>query len=131
MIKTPKAEDPDPVKKLENYLQELLKQKKRLQDSAIDNTLEKVQEKFFDIMGPLLKLWVMNEPVNSVSGKSSTAEMDTMLELLEKIMLLIGQCNNKIIQDRRKEVFLGVTGTSPSQVASILKEKAAFLQKHY
>ena len=131
MIKTPKTEDPDPVKKLENYLQELLKQKKRLQDSAIDNTLEKVQEKFFDIMGPLLKLWVMNEPVNSVSGNSSTAEMDTMLELLEKIMLLIGQCNNKIIQDRRKEVFLGVTGTSPSQVASILKEKAAFLQKHY
>ena len=131
MIKTPKTEDPDPVKKLENYLQELLKQKKRLQDSAIDNTLEKVQEKFFDIMGPLLKLWVMNEPVNSVSGNSSTAEMDTMLELLEKIMLLIGQCNNRIIQDRRKEVFLGVTGTSPSQVASILKEKAAFLQKHY
>ena len=27
-------------------------------------------------------------------------------------------------------MFLGVTGTSPSQVASILKEKAAFLQKH-
>ena len=73
----------------------------------------------------------MNEPLNSVSDSSSTAEMDTVLELLEKIMLLIGQCNNKIIQDRRKEVFLGVTGTSPSQVASILKEKAAFLQKHY
>ena len=27
-------------------------------------------------------------------------------------------------------MFLGVTGTSPSQVASILKEKTAFLQKH-
>ena len=110
MIKTPKRENPDPVKKLENYLQELLKQKKRLQDSAIDNTLEMVQGKFFYIMGPLLKLSVMNEPVNSVSDSSSTAEMDTVLELLEKIMLLIGQCNNKITQDRRKEVFLGVTG---------------------
>ena len=52
----------------------------------------------------------MNEPLNSVSDSSSTAEMDTVLELLEKIMLLIGQCNNKITQDRRKEVFLGVTG---------------------
>ena len=72
----------------------------------------------------------MNEPLNSISGSSSTAEMDTVLKLLEKITLLIGQCNNKITQDKRKEVFLGVTGTSPSQVALILKEKTAFLQKH-
>ena len=45
-------------------------------------------------------------------------------------MLLIGQCNNTITYERRKNVLLGVTGTSSSQVASMLKEKAAFLQKH-
>ena len=31
---------------------------------------------------------------------------------------------------KRKNVSLGVTGTPSSQVASMLKEKAAFLQKH-
>ena len=45
-------------------------------------------------------------------------------------MLLIGQCNNTITYERKKNVLLGVTGTSPSQVASLLKEKVAFLQKH-
>ena len=45
-------------------------------------------------------------------------------------MLLIGQCNNTITYERRKNVLLGITGTSSSQVASMLKEKVAFLQKH-
>ena len=54
-----------------------MKQKKRSQDIAIDNTLEKVQDKLLDIMGPLSKLRVMIEQVNSGSGSSSTVEMDT------------------------------------------------------
>ena len=56
--------------------------------------------------------------------------MDTVLELLEKTVLLIGQCNNTITYERRKNVLLGVTRASLSQVASMLKEKTAFLQKH-
>ena len=98
LIKTPRPENLDPVQKLDDYLQELLKQKKRPQDIAVDNTLEKVQDKVLDIMRPLSKLWVMVEQVNlgSASGSSSTVEMDTVLELLEKTVLLIGQCNNTI-----------------------------------
>ena len=68
--------------------------------------------------------------VNSGSGTSSTLEMDTVLELLEKTVLLIGQCNNTITYEKRKNVLLGFTGTFSSRVASMLKEKAVFLQKH-
>ena len=81
-------------------------------------------------MGPLSKLWVVIEQVNSGSGSSSTVEMDTVLKPLEKTVLLIGQCNNTITYQRKKNVLLGVTGTSSSQAASMLIEKAAFLQKH-
>ena len=79
LIKTPRPENLDPVKKLDDYLQMLLKQKKRPQDIAVDNTLEKVEDKFLDTMGPLSKLWFMVEQVNSVSasGGSSTIEMNT------------------------------------------------------
>ena len=42
LIQTPRPENLHPVKKLDEYLQDLLKQKKRPQDIAIDNTLEKV-----------------------------------------------------------------------------------------
>ena len=61
MIETPTPEDLDPVKKLDDYQLEFLKQEKRPQDSTVDNTLEKVQEKVLDVMGSLSKLWVMVE----------------------------------------------------------------------
>ena len=44
LMKAPRPENLDPVKKLDDYLQELLKQKKRSQDKVLD------------IMGPLSKL---------------------------------------------------------------------------
>ena len=56
LIKTPRPENLDPVKKMDDYLQELLKQKKRPQDVAIDSTLEKGQDKVFNIMGTRPKL---------------------------------------------------------------------------
>ena len=56
LIKTPRPDNLDPVKKLDDYLQELLKQKKSPQDIVIDNILEKVQDKVLDIMGRLSKL---------------------------------------------------------------------------
>ena len=52
-IKTPRPENVDPVKKQDDYLQELLKQKKRPQDIVTGNTLEKIQDKVLNIMGPL------------------------------------------------------------------------------
>ena len=130
MIKTPRPENLELVKKLDDYLQELLKQKKRPQNIVTGNPLEKVQDKVLDITRSLSKLWVMIVQGNSSRGSSSTVEMDTVLELLEKTVLLIGQCNNTITYERRKNVLLGVTGTSSSQVSSMLEEKAAFRQKH-
>ena len=58
---------------------------------------------------------------NSGRGSSSTVEMDTVLELLEKTVLLIGNLINSITYERRKNVLLGVTGTSSSQVSSMLE----------
>ena len=110
MIKTPRPENLDPVKKLDDYLQELLKQKKRPQYISIYYTLEKVQDKVLCIIGPLPKLWVMVEQVNSGNGSSSTVEMDTILELLEKTVLLIGQCNNTITYEKKKMFYLASQG---------------------
>ena len=93
MIKTPRPENLDLVKKLDDYLQELLKQKKRPQNIVTGNLLEKVQDKVLDITRSLSKLWVMIVQGNSGRGSSSTVEMDTVLELLEKTVLLIGQSN--------------------------------------
>ena len=41
LIKAPRPENLDPVKKVDDYLHELLKQKKMPQDITVDNILEK------------------------------------------------------------------------------------------
>ena len=82
-------------------------------------------------MGPLSKLWVMIENANSEKEvNASVVQIDTVLELLEKNVVLIRQCRNTITYERRKNALLGVTGTSTTQVAAVLKEKTSFLQKH-
>ena len=57
-LKLPRPENIDPVKKLDDFLLELLKQKKNTVDITIDGTFEKIQDKAIDIMGPLSKLWL-------------------------------------------------------------------------
>ena len=98
LIKTPKQENLDPIKKLNDFLQELLKQKKRLQGIAIYNTLEKVKTKSSTLWDHCKNcgLWLSKWTQEAGSSSSNTVEMDTVLELSEKTVLLIGQCNNTI-----------------------------------
>ena len=56
LLKLPRPKNIDPVKKLDDFLLELLKQKKKTVDITIDDTSEKIQDKAIDIMGPLSKL---------------------------------------------------------------------------
>ena len=56
LLKLPRPKNIDPVKKLDDFLLELLTQKKKTVDITIDDTSEKIQDKAIDIMGPLSKL---------------------------------------------------------------------------
>ena len=55
LLKLPRSDKLDPVKKLDDFLVELLKQKKNI-DVSVDNIFEKNQDKVTDIMCPLSKL---------------------------------------------------------------------------
>ena len=60
-------------------------------------------------------------------GSAPVVQMDTVLELLEKTVVLIGQCSNTVIYEMRKNALLGVTGTFTTQVAAMLKEKTSLV----
>ena len=53
-----------------------------------------------------------------------------MFELLEKTLVLAGQCNNKIISKNRGDEFLAVTGPSSAHDARMFKECLSFLLRH-
>jgi len=46
------------VKKLDEFFQELMKEKKKKVELELETTLEKIQQKLNDMLGPLAKLWV-------------------------------------------------------------------------
>ena len=53
----------------------------------------KNSNKVTNIMGPLSKLWVMTENADlEKGGNAPVVQRDTVLELLEKTVALIGQC---------------------------------------
>ena len=113
------------------FLLELLKQKKKTVNMIIDGTFEKIPDKVTDIMDPLSKLWVMIENANSEKDDNTPViQMNAVLQLLEKTVVLIGQCSNIITYERHKNALRGVKGTSITQVAAMLKEKASFFQNH-
>ena len=59
----------------------------------MDGTFKKIQDKVTYVMGPLSKLWVMIENANSEKdGNAPVVQMDTILELLQKTVVLTSQC---------------------------------------
>ena len=51
------------VKKLYNFLKDLLKVERKTNEQNLENVFEKSQNKMRDVMGPLRKLWKILEDV--------------------------------------------------------------------
>ena len=56
------CQNPDPdnldnVKRLNDSLRDILKEKRKTNEQNIENVLDKLQQKTVDVMGPLSKLW--------------------------------------------------------------------------
>ena len=125
----PKPENMVPGRKLDCYLQDLLKDKKKSQELAIDATLEKIQSKTDDIMGPLSRLWtsVNNVVTGGTEDEDNRLHVEEALKLIEQTILLIGQSHNTILYERRKNVLSAILPNH--QVAATLREKADLLSK--
>ena len=57
LCQNPVPDNLDNVKKLDDFLKDILKEKRKTNEKNIENILEKFQCKTVDVMGPLSKLW--------------------------------------------------------------------------
>ena len=64
LLENPVPNNIDPVKKLDDVLKSILRDKNQSNDINFDNILEKIQGKVRDVMGPLSKLWLTIEGDN-------------------------------------------------------------------
>ena len=129
LCQNPVPDNLDNVKKLDDFLRDILKEKRKTNKQNIENVLEKLQRKTVDVMGPLSKLWNILEGAKGAEEDALQISINDLLHYVEQTVLLLKQSSNAITYHRRLNV-LGSVMNSQYQVKSMLKEKASLLQKH-
>ena len=67
------------VNRLDNFMRDILKDKKRSNELIVENVLEKVHSKTRDVYGLLAKMWSDLEDINSSRDGSINVDNDTLL----------------------------------------------------
>ena len=82
------------VKKMDEFLRDLLKEKNKNNSLAVDEILGKTQKRTLSVMGPLSKVWLKLE--NAKKSDAPPLSLDEILSLLEQTICLLGQTSNSI-----------------------------------
>jgi len=108
------------VKKLDEFIREIMKEKRKNSEIAFEGVLEKAQQKAHSIMGPLSRVWVELE--KAVNSKKNDVGIDAegMLKMTHQTVLLLGQTLNTLSFHCRYNV-LNVLLESATETKSMLK----------
>ena len=129
LIQNPVPENINPVKTLNDFVKDILKDKKKQKDLNFDNVLEKIQGQNRSVMGPLSKIWTAVESARLSQEDSVEVDLKEIQEFVEQTVLLVGQASNSISYYRRFYLLLALT-ISPQQSKQMLKEDSELLQKN-
>ena len=105
----------------------LLKENNQTLVCALDTTLEKIQKKNIDVMGPLSKVWHALESATTAPDDDTDLNIEDLLNLVQQAVLLVGQTNNTISYHRRLSALLENSGKElfgkdfHDQITDILK----------
>ena len=98
-------ENMDTFKKLDDFLKDLLKEKKKTNERNLENIFEKLQNKTRDVTGPLEKLWKILEDAKQAENEAVQISVNELLFYVEPTVLLLGQSSNAITYHRRLNVL--------------------------
>ena len=79
-------------KDIDNYLKKIILEAKKPRKLEQDRSLEKIQQKVLNIMGPLSKLRVGVDEDNC-SGKSGRMSLEDLSIAIEQTVVLVGQAS--------------------------------------
>ena len=91
------------AQKLDPFLSPLLNEER------LDMSLEKLQQRTINVLGPLTKVWDCLDSANNCSDEEININLPEITEDLEKAILLLGQANNAIAYQRRLFVLNSIT----------------------
>ena len=84
------AENMNTVKKLDDFLKDLLKENKKTNEQNLENIFEKLQNKTRDVMGPQAKLLKILEDAKQAQDEAVHISVNELLFYVEQIVLLLG-----------------------------------------
>ena len=117
----------DNVKKLDDFLPDILKEKRKTNERNIENVLEKLQRKTVDVMGPLSKLWNILE---GAKGAEEDAVQISIYELLHYTEQTVLQKHDEYLFGKSFKNHIAGTIKSKKQTKDIFIEhtqKALFI----
>ena len=114
------------VKKLDEFMSNLLKENNQTSVCTKETTLEKIQ-KNIDVMGPLSKEWHDLESATTAPDDEVALTIEDLLNLVQQTVLLVGQTNNTISYHRRLSALAGAMKSS-SQAKSMIKDKSMLFE---
>ena len=96
LIENPVQENINPVKTLDDFVRDILKDKKKPKDLNFDNVLDKIQDLNWLLMGPLSKIWTAAESARLSQKDSEVVDLKEIQEFVEQTVLPLRQASNSI-----------------------------------
>ena len=90
----------DNVRKLDNFLRDILKEKRKTNEQNFKKVLEKLQRKTVDVTGPLSKLWNILEGAKRAEEDAVQISINDLTYYFDQTVLLLGQSSNAITYHR-------------------------------
>ena len=89
------------VHRLDSFMKEILKEKRKRTDLSMESVLEKIQAKTREVYGPLARVWSYLEDLNESRDTSVEVDINSLLDCTQKTVLLLSQAINSIVYQRR------------------------------
>ena len=84
----------DQVKKLHEFVRDILKDEHRQKDLDMDVAFKEIQSKNVCVMGPLSKSWILVKEARKSKGKQIPIDLENIRLYIEKTVFLLGQSSN-------------------------------------
>ena len=91
MNKNPIPRHVHPPKKMDDFMKELLLEKRNHFEIMSDTNLVKLQQKLLDVMGPLSKIWTTAESAKTFQDEHVVVSLGDMLRYLDQTVVLLAR----------------------------------------
>ena len=91
MNKNPIPRNVHPPKKMDDFMKELLLEKRNHFEIMSDTNLVKLQQKLLDVIGPLSKIWTTAESAKTSQDEQVVVSLGDMLRYLDQTVVLLAR----------------------------------------